>query len=115
MTEQENIKDCLIYTNIEENSKLFSHEIQDIVSGNGEMFLEKNSDFDLKKSKNFPDGFLYFNSILEISIKEESDEIIIINGILNLLWSNNIPAIASCDFEDKLVHKGGYKSQSVPF
>ncbi|AQX87185.1 hypothetical protein ATE49_12465 [Elizabethkingia miricola] len=109
------MKDCLIYTNIEENSKLFSHEIQDIVSENGETFLEKNSDFDLKKSKNFPDGFLYFRSILEISIKDDSDEILIINSILNLLWNNNISAIASCDFEDKLIHKGGYKNQSIPF
>jgi len=52
---------------------------------------------------------------LEISINEKSDEVLIINNILNYLWDNQIPAIASCDFEDQLDKKGGYKDLSISF
>jgi len=94
---------------------LFFSKIQDLVDKSGEVFLDKNSDFDIKEAKKYPDGFLYFEYLLEISINEKSDEILIINNVLNYLWDNHIPAIASCDFEDKLDKKGGYKDLSVSF
>lgn len=108
------MKGCLIYINTENNNYLLQ-DIHEIIGKDGEIFLEKNSDFDIKRSKNFPNGFLYFRNILEISINEDSDEITLINKILNFLWNKNIPAIASCDFEVKLINKGGYNNKSLPF
>jgi len=83
-----------------------------------EVDIVKNNDFDKSKREDFPDGFLYFPFLVEFYSSDrnviESD---INNTILLLteLWKNNIPAIASCDFETFLPEKGGYKSTNINY
>ena len=82
-----------------------------------EIDIIKNSDFNESKSKEFPDGFLYFPLLIECYSNEINKESHIYNTniILKELWRKNISAIASCDYEDKLVEKGGYKSKNTPW
>lgn len=35
--------------------------------------------------------------------------------ILEILWNSGIPAITSCDFEEKLPKIGGYKNLDIPW
>lgn len=79
--------------------------------------INKNDEYDEEKAKEFPDGFLFFPLVIDVDLYLE-DEIkasIIIDKILNFLWSNNYSAIASCRFEQLLTEKGGYKSRNIPW
>jgi hypothetical protein len=78
-----------------------------------EIDIVKNSDFNESESKKFPDGFLSFPFLIEYYFDGEVETADISNAtvILERFWKNNISAIASCDFEDKLPENGGYKSK----
>lgn len=51
----------------------------------------------------------------------ESNELIkddfsnLLSSILVWFWDNNIPAIASYDYENELIKKGGYNDKTIPF
>ena len=80
--------------------------------------FSQNEDFNIDKSTNFPDGFLYFNMLLDIDPKEDIEAKVYIqeiSKILLLLWEMGTPAIASCAFEDLLPKNGGYKDTEVPW
>jgi hypothetical protein len=82
-----------------------------------EVDIVKNSDFNASKSKEFPDGFLFFPLLVEYYSggKSETADISNTTVILEELWRNNIPAVASCDYEDKLPENGGYKCKNIPW
>ena len=83
-----------------------------------ELGVIKNDDFDILKGKDFPDGFLSFPYYLEINFIEDIilvDVIFQINKILSFLWSQNIPAVAACDYEDSLINNGGYNKYNLPW
>lgn len=115
-------RDCIIYLTselelndleLELNSNFDNYEIE------LEFILLKNSDFDSLKQIEFPDGFLHFKYVLEINFLndeiENSKIISKVNEILEYLWKSNISAIASCDYENLLINKGGYKSLLIPW
>jgi len=80
--------------------------------------IEKNDDFNLKKAGSFPDGFLFFPYSIEMEIDDSEDlnqTIINTNLILENLWNNGSSAVTACDFEDKLIENGGYKSKKIPW
>ena len=78
----------------------------------------KDDEYDDNKAREFPDGFLYFSNFIEY-LKDEAqysnDDIYNFKLILKTLWNSGIPAIASCDFEEKLPKTGGYKSKDIPW
>lgn len=80
--------------------------------------INKNDEYDDNKAREFPDGFLYFSNFIEY-LKDEAqysnDDIYNSKLILKTLWNSGIPAIASCDFEEKLPKTGGYKSKDIPW
>lgn len=82
-----------------------------------QIYLNKNMDFDKNRECEFPDGFLFFKYTLDFEPEklEKKECIRIVNSLLNWFWNNDIPAVASCDYENELVHKGGYNNQAVPF
>jgi hypothetical protein len=79
--------------------------------------VSKNDEYNAEKAKAFPEGFIHFPLSIEIEIHfmNEVEASVIINKILNFLWSNNYSAIASCKFEHLLTEKGGYKSKIIPW
>lgn len=80
--------------------------------------VRSNDEYDKKKEKIFPDGFLYFPFSIEIDILDEitkEDAAGEVGRILEFLWENNYTAIASCNFENLLPEEGGYKSKNIPW
>lgn len=79
--------------------------------------VSKNDEFHEQKSNEFPDGFLYFPLSIEIDIHfdDEVKASAMVDKILKFLWSNDYSAVASCDFEELLIEKGGYKSRNIPW
>lgn len=101
-----------------EDLELLLSNIQFKSTGTFELDIMKNVEYDNEKSKEFPDGFLYFKYTVEYYKNENTvDEYDIQNSesILKILWENDIPAIIICNFEDKLSEKGGYKSKNIPW
>lgn len=78
-----------------------------------EIYIRPNDEADTDKASLFPDGFLYFNYYMELYF--ETNRVEKTNQILAILWSNLIPAVAVCDYEDMLYEKGGYKSKKIPW
>lgn len=113
---------CEIYISKTEESflKTFLTEIilENNVIKDKISFIDFNDDYDNIKETAFPDGFLFFKYLLNLTFVEGtdiSDCAKITSKILTELWNKNISAIASCDYEDLLIKNGGYKSKEVPW
>lgn len=119
---------CKIYV----DTPLSTDELREVISAtvsgstNGgsialpgyEIDVVENADFDDAQRTVFPDGFVYFRHLIEVyAVPQQAglDEDVLVTTLLNKLWSADMPAIAACDFEEKLPHKGGYKSPRVPW
>jgi hypothetical protein len=75
----------------------------------GEFEIRKNNDFDAAKATEDIDGFLYFHGVLEFYYTPEAslaDRIALIGRTLEWIWSNGWPAVAACDYEDRLPRRG---------
>lgn len=119
---------CRIYASFDNNrvSSLIG-EIANVIDAtiDNSKYIEKNGysieiryndDWHCEKAKSYPDGFLYFPYSIEIDIEDfisEEEAACEVNKILEVLWNNKYPAIASCSFEELLKLKGGYKSNQV--
>lgn len=96
----------------EKNGVFYAHD--------NEIVVQKNLSFDSVKRKDFPDGFSHFEQRIEIFPDESKEvslenQITLVSMILKHLWSQNIPAVAACDYEDQLPENGGYKSRQIPW
>jgi hypothetical protein len=84
----------------------------------GEFEVRRNSDSDAARATQFPDGFLFFRYRLEfypgVDVPREA-QIAAISCILPALWSQGIAAVAACDYEDELPHRGGSSDRSLPW
>lgn len=88
-----------------------------IENADGYVCVDKNDEFNLELRMDEDDGFLYYHYLLEVEPSPKVDEqrqIGFVSKILEYCWSNGYPAVASCDYEDKLPNKGGYKSLNIP-
>lgn len=83
----------------------------------GYICVDKNDEFDCEMRKDKDDGFLYYQYLLEVEPSPELDkqnQIGLVSKILHFFWSKGYPAVASCDYEELLPNKGGYKNPNVP-
>ena len=85
-----------------------------------EVEVVRNLDFDPVARRQFPGGFLHFRQLIEIFPEESKtvsleNQVALVSLILEYLWASGIPAVAGCDYEDKLPHGGGYKSTETPW
>jgi hypothetical protein len=83
-----------------------------------ELDIRKNSDADSLLARGFPDGFLFFSQVVEIYPAPKADRelrVALVAGILRHFWSQGFPAVAACDYEDNLPHRGGYNDPSLPW
>jgi len=89
-----------------------------IENENYSIYIDVNEEYDNNKEKDFPDGFLFFKLIIEVDfIAGVSKETILntTNRILECLWQIPYPAVASCNYEEELIFKGGYNNINVPW
>ena len=97
--------DCDVYADADaaELEKWLEHEF------GTRLHVDRSHDRDPIRAREFPDGFLYFSSLIEAGPQE------LVARLLPALWKRGIPAVASCDYEDELPERGGYKSRAVPW
>jgi hypothetical protein len=84
----------------------------------GELELRRNDDRDEASAREYPDGFLHFSSVIEFYPRptaRREDDVNYIASLLDRLWSSGLPAVASCQYEDALPHRGGYRDPSLPW
>ncbi|MGB9752829.1 hypothetical protein [Roseiflexus castenholzii] len=77
-----------------------------------------NNEADVRHKKEFPDGFLYFARLVEFYTdagEPVAQQAAMVTRILEAFWASNVPAVAACDDEDVLLHRGGYRSRDVPW
>ncbi|MGK0552605.1 hypothetical protein ACSFB8_11065 [Enterococcus faecalis] len=73
--------------------------------------ISKNKEFDEEKSKEFPDGFLYFPYFLDIDSTKNTEKkryIKMVGDLMLYLWDKKCQIVVSSDFEEDLPNKGGY-------
>jgi len=118
---------CVIYSNI--NKNILMEKLRQLLSEkddasfyayDNEVEILKNLDFDSVKCQQFPDGFLYFCQRIEIFPDESKrvsleNQIALVSMLLKYLWSQGVPAVAACDYEDQLPNNGGYRSAEIPW
>ena len=89
-----------------------------ITSELGELELRCNDNRDRVAARKYPDGFLHFHHVIEFyprpTVRHE-EEVNYIARVLDGLWSRGLPAVACCDYENKLPHYGGYRDASLPW
>jgi hypothetical protein len=124
--------DCKIYveSDLDQDAlaKLLAGSLSGTVAGTpvsrtvqtplGDIDIRKNATSDKLRARQFPDGFLAFRYALELYPAPEApreDRISLVARLLHRLWSQNLPAVAACDYEDQLPHRGGYNDRSVPW
>jgi hypothetical protein len=84
----------------------------------GELEIRRNEDHDTRAAREYPDGFLYFRYALEFYPRRgvsHEDQVKYVGTLLDRLWSSGFPAVASCDYEDELPHRGVYRDASLPW
>lgn len=64
------------------------------------LYINRNKEADANKLCSYPDGFLYYELIVDLEINTKA--IPITASILQSLWHNNIPTVVSCDYEREL-------------
>lgn len=123
-----NKMDSTLYVNYYRNKKEFIDFLVDffddcVVSFNTiqyknfEFHISYNDEYDESKSLEFPDGFLYFKYLLDVEYDDDNENLFIemLNKLLKILWNENIPSVASSDYEKSLIEEGGYKSKKIPW
>jgi hypothetical protein len=84
-----------------------------------EIEVLKNRDADSTRRIEFPDGFLYFSSKVDVYVDPScvttQERIRLIDRLLEFLWGNGIAAVAACDYESQLHHGGGFNCAHVPW
>lgn len=113
---------CKIFIDTDEEREKVLNSIKDIVSGaierwtiisaSMEIDLRKNEDFNKVEIARKEDDFIYSRYYLDIEPKkniEQEEYIFKIATLLENLWSIGYKAVTSCDFENELPRKGGYR------
>jgi len=82
-----------------------------------EVDVLKNEDYDSKRSRQFPDGFIYFRYTLDLYLRDAplDRKAAIVSRLIKRLWEWGFPAVAACAYEDRLPERGGYKSRAIPW
>jgi hypothetical protein len=120
--------DCKIYVEAELEPDDLAKTLAESLSGASlcrtvktplcEIDIRMNAEADKARVREFPDGFLFFRYTLEIypsPAARREDRVALTATLLRLFWSQGLPAVAACDYEDELLFGGGYNNRSVPW
>jgi hypothetical protein len=83
-----------------------------------EFHILENDDFDVVLRSAFPGGFVHFRYHIDIIVlpnQPRSPAIAQVAALLEYCWLEGYPAVALCDCEEHLPHRGGYNSQMIPW
>jgi hypothetical protein len=110
---------CKIYLSSNINSDAIILEIDKVLPSKLiDIYVDENDEFDETKQVDFPDGFLFFRFMVDISFPEgfsPAQCVKNLNQILLMFWDKGFPAVASYDFEQELINYGGFKSKNIPW
>jgi hypothetical protein len=126
--EVNNELDCKIFAETDripdELARLIAQHVAGSVSGPAfartvhiplcDIEVRKNPDANASRTHEAPESFLFFRLALEIypsAAMGREQRVNLIAGILRFLWSQQIPAVAACDYEAELPGRGGYDHQ----
>lgn len=84
-----------------------------------ELSLSSNRSLEPERKVQFPDGFLHFRFMLELYSDEDgepedaevAEALELVSSLLVALWQSGIPAVAACDYEERLPWSGGSKGE----
>jgi hypothetical protein len=110
--------DCKIFVDADlSETELVSLVSQLLTEPGVEVNLIRNEDYDLKRRKQFPGGFIYFRYVIDLYLDDpaRADKAAIVASLLDGLWAWGFAAIAACGYEEQLPHNGGYRSHNVPW
>lgn len=82
-----------------------------------EVDILRNEDYDTKRRRHFPNGFIYFRCMMNLYLAglTETERVAVVGNLLDRLWSAGFAAVAACAFEDALPERGGYRSRAIPW
>jgi hypothetical protein len=104
--------DCAIYVDAPSEDVL-TPLLPDDPPG-AELYVDASDEADPAQRTAFPDGFLAFSHRVEV-FADAPPAVDLVTGMLERLWAAGLPAVAACDYEDRLPHGGGYGSRDVPW
>lgn len=114
--------DCKVFVNAEvSEAELFGLIAPMLFAPEDEMLLQvevvANEDYDTRRARQFPDGFIYFRYMLDLYMNAApvTRKAAITTRLLTHLWEWGYPAVAACAYEDRLPERGGYKSRAIPW
>ncbi|MEU4237939.1 hypothetical protein [Actinoplanes sp. NPDC026619] len=99
-----------------ELSELVAAAVEGTVSEDGvvadglEIYVDDNSEAGDEDKSVRKRGFLFFGNVLEIYFAPRVDldgRVGVVTAILENLWRRELPAVAACDYEDRLPLSGG--------
>jgi len=117
------VPDCKIFVDAEiADAELMGLVAQLLFGSNGgcdgcEAGIVMNEDYDPNRRRQFPEGFIYFRYYIDLYIDDSAkiDRAEVVSNVLEGLWDWGFPAVAACDYEERLPHSGGYRSRAVPW
>jgi len=84
-----------------------------------QLYVARNDDFDPVDRAEFPGGFKFFRCVIEVTSGEAPTsldaQVQAVSALLEYCWAKGMPAVAACEYEDRLPHGGGYNSSAVPW
>jgi hypothetical protein len=89
-----------------------------VASEGVELIVGTSDEEDPHRSSEFPGGFLYFRCNAEVYFAPDvspDSRVALVGHILERLWDLGHPAVAACDYEDRLPHGGGNRDRQVPW
>jgi hypothetical protein len=116
--------DCAIYIDVPSEDDLMALLLAELPDARRDagfidaagiaLHVDRNDEADAVRRTEFPDGFLYFSHRVE-AYADSPPAADLVTRLLERLWSEGWPAVAACDYEEKLPHAGGYKADQVPW
>ncbi|WP_053227258.1 hypothetical protein [Solirubrobacter soli] len=77
--------------------------------------VDEHDDYSPDARRTFPGGFLHFQYAVEVLPERDEPPLTTVGGLLEALWARGWAAVAVCDYEDQLPHRGGYNDPSLPW
>lgn len=117
------VPDCRVYVDAEVGETEMIGVIAQLLYGDGssgagcEAGVVRNEDYDSKRRRQFPGGFIYFRYYVDLYMNElpVETQARLVASVLVSLWDWGCPAVAACSYEAWLPEHGGYRSTSVPW